>query len=316
MPEPPPASVRVSALTKHYGRVAALRGVSFEVSSGEIFGLLGLNGAGKTTTLECLLGLRRPDSGTITLEGVDALAHPMQVRQLVGAQLQSSTLQENITPRQALRLFASFYRTPVPVADLIARFSLHEKADAPFDSLSGGQRQRLALALAFVNNPRLVVLDEPTAGLDPQSRRELHAVIAGLREAGRTVLLSTHYLEEAHQLCDRIAILHEGRIVAIAPPADLIAQTRSSPRLVVRTIRPLDDAAVAALAGVESAQPHHGGWRLRTADANTTIVALVKQLERDGNALLDLHIERPSLEDAFIALTGRAWSVPGGEEHA
>ena len=162
----------------------AVRGVSFEVASGEIFGLLGPNGAGKTTTLECLLGLRRPDAGAITIDGIDVAAHPAQARRRVGAQLQAATLQDKITPRQALGLFAAFYREPAPVGDLLERFALAARADAPFDSLSGGQRQRLFLALAFVNQPRLLVLDEPTAGLDPQARRELHGLIAGLRTAG------------------------------------------------------------------------------------------------------------------------------------
>jgi ABC-2 type transport system ATP-binding protein len=204
--------------------VEALRGVSFEIGKGEIFGLLGPNGAGKTTALECILGLRRPDSGSVEIEGVDALAHPEEARQRVGALLQGGALQDKITPRRALGLFASFYREPEGVDALIERFGLGEKSDSAFDTLSGGQRQRLFLALAFVNNPELVVLDEPTAGLDPNSRRELHDSIVGMRGAGRTVLLSTHDLDEAHRLCDRIGILDRGRIVSMGRPGDLVAQ--------------------------------------------------------------------------------------------
>jgi len=315
MPESRPASVSVRELTKRYGPVEAVRGVSFEVAAGEIFGLLGPNGAGKTTTLECLLGLRRPDSGTISVDGIDAVAQPELAKERVGAQLQAATLQDKITPRQALKFFASFYREPATVDGLIERFALSDKVDAPFDSLSGGQRQRLFLALAFVNNPQIVVLDEPTAGLDPQSRRELHRLIAGLRAAGRTVLLSTHYLEEAHHLCDRIGILHEGRIVATGSPTELIARSSATPRLAVTTGRPLDRSAAAALSGVVSHESQESGWLLGTADVSKTITALVRHLESDGNTLVDLQILRPSLEDVFIELTGRPWSAltPEGE---
>ena len=314
MPESRPASVSVRELTRRYGAVEAVRGVSFEVAVGEIFGLLGPNGAGKTTTLECLLGLRRPDSGSITVDGIDAVARPELAKERVGAQLQAATLQDKITPREALEFSASFYREPAAVEGLIERFALSDKADAPFDSLSGGQRQRLFLALAFVNDPHLVVLDEPTAGLDPPSRRELHRLIVGLRTAGRTVLLSTHYLEEAHHLCDRIGILHEGRIVALASPAELIARSTAKPRVAVKTGRPFDRAQAAALPGVVSSEPQENGWLLGTTEVSRTIAALVRQLEADANPLLDLQILRPSLEDVFIELTGRPWSEPAKED--
>jgi ABC-2 type transport system ATP-binding protein len=220
---PRPANVSVHTLTKRYGTVEALRKVSFDVAAGEIFGLLGPNGAGKTTTIECILGLRRPDTGTVSIDGIDALSYPEQARQRTGAHVQSASLQDKITPRQALKLFSSFYRHPARVPDLLARFGLAEKADSAFETLSSGQRQRIFLALAFVGNPTLVVLDEPTAGLDPRARRELHQSIRDMRTDGKTVLLSTHYLEEAHELCDRVAILHEGRVIAMDEPDALIA---------------------------------------------------------------------------------------------
>lgn len=197
MRESCPASVEVRELTKRYGAVEAVRGVSFGVADGEIFGLLGRNGAGKTTTLECLLALRRPDAGTIRIGEIDALAEPERAKAIMGAQLQVSALPDKITPREALRFTASFYHDPLPVDALLEQFALTAKAEASFDSLSGGQKQRLFLALAFVHRPRVVVLDEPTVGLDPQARRELHAAIRELRASGVTVLLSTHYLEEA-----------------------------------------------------------------------------------------------------------------------
>jgi ABC-2 type transport system ATP-binding protein len=217
-------SVRVRDLARRYGPVEALRGVTFEITRGEIFGLLGPNGAGKTTALECILGLRRPDSGSIEIEGVDAVALPLEAKQRVGALLQAATLQDKITPRRVLGLFASFYREAAEVESLIERFGLKEKSNSAFDTLSGGQRQRLFLALAFVNNPGLLILDEPTAGLDPMSRRDLHALIAGMRDSGRTVLLSTHDLGEAQLLCDRVGIIDRGRIVALGRPDDLIAK--------------------------------------------------------------------------------------------
>ncbi len=307
MPESPPARISVRDLAKRYGAVEAIRGVTFEVVEGEIFGLLGPNGAGKTTTLECLLGLRRPDAGTVILDGVDALAHPEQAKERVGAQLQAATLQDKITPRQALRLFAAFYREPAPVDDLIARFALGAKADAPFETLSSGQRQRLFLALAFVNHPRLLILDEPTAGLDPLARRELHRIIVDLRATGRTVLLSTHDLEEARQLCDRLGILHEGRLIAVARPAELVAAAGAAPKLAVRTARRLMLERVQAWPAVTAAEPRDDGWLIATTDVTRTIIGLVRELETGGDELLDLQIHRPSLEDAFIELTGRPW---------
>jgi ABC-2 type transport system ATP-binding protein len=302
-----PASVSVRELTKHYGSVPAVTGVSLEVRPGEIFGLLGPNGAGKTTTLECILGLRRPDSGSIMIAGVDALARPEAARRRVGAQLQNAMLQDKISPRQALGLFASFYPDPAGIGELLEQFALGEKADANFDSLSGGQRQRLFLALAFVNQPQLVVLDEPTAGLDPQSRRDLHRMITGLRESGRTVLLSTHDLEEAHQLCDRLAVIDGGRVVAVAPPADLIRRSRTPARVSIRTTRPLAALQVRNLPDVVSVQASAGGWTLGTTNLTRTVVGVTGHLEAQGNELLDLEIHPPSLEDVFLELTGRAW---------
>ena len=314
MPAPPPAAVSVRGLAKRYGPVEAVRGVSFDVAAGEIFGLLGPNGAGKTTSLECILGLRRPDAGTIALAGVDALAQPDRAKERVGAQLQDAALQDQITPRQALRLFAGFYRAPAGVDELIDRFALAARADAPFAALSSGQRRRLFLALAFVNRPQVVVLDEPTAGLAPQARRRLHAIIAGVRAAGQTVLLSTHDLAEARHLCDRIGILDGGRLLAVARPADLIARGTTPPHVAVRTTRPLTAAQAAALPAVVDCRPRDDGWLLGTTDAGRTIIALARLLEAEANPLIDLQIERPSLEDVYLELTGRTWSAPEPED--
>ena len=308
MPELIPASVCVRDLAMRYGNVEALRGISFDVAAGEIFGLLGPNGAGKTTALECILGLRRQDSGTISIAGIDVLARPQDAKQIVGALIQAATLQDRITPRKALKLFASFYSKPAEVDHLIEKFGLTNKAEAAFETLSAGQRQRLFLALAFVNNPSLLVLDEPTAGLDPRSRRDLHDIIAEMRETGRTVLLSTHDIDEAYSLCDRIGILDHGRVIAAARPADLIRDFRSSSSIQVRTTRPLQESQLVSLPCVKGCSKMDDGWVIGTSNLNETIVGLVRGVESCGNEFLDLKVLRPSLEDVFLSLTGTVWS--------
>lgn len=309
MPAPSPAFLRVCALTKRYGTVEALRGVSFEIAAGEIFGLLGQNGAGKTTTLECILGLRGPDSGQVFLGELDALVQPEAAKQLLGAQIQSTALQDLITPRQALRLFASFYRNAARVDSLIEQFALGEKADAPFASLSTGQKQRLFLALAFVNQPQVILLDEPTTGLDPRSRRELHQLILNLRAAGRAVLFCTHDLDEAAQLCDRIGILDAGRIIATGTVAELIARSSALPRIRLRTTRPLPPALLAELPKTSLISQDDAVCRLSAPEPNTTIAALVTGLQREGIEIVDLQVERASLEDVFLEITGRVYSA-------
>jgi ABC-2 type transport system ATP-binding protein len=295
----------VKDLVKRYGDVEAVRGVSFEVSGGEIFGLLGPNGAGKTSTVECVVGLRRPDGGSIRLCDMDALQQPERVKQRVGVALQATALQDKITPREALRLFGSFYRNRADVNQLIDRFALGEKADSPFDTLSGGQRQRLALALAFVNQPEVLFLDEPTTGLDPQSRRDLHDSILEMRREGRTVLLTTHYIEEAHALCDRIAIVDHGRVIAEGRPDELIAKARDTQRISVRTAQPLALNELRALPAVQSASQAGDQAELKTTRVSQTVIELVRLIEARNNELVDLHIHRPSLEDVFIELTGK-----------
>jgi ABC-2 type transport system ATP-binding protein len=213
-------ALAVHGLTRRYGAVKAVDGISFEVAAGEVFGLLGPNGAGKTTTLESILGLVRPDAGRIEIEGD---ADPARARAKVGAVLQSTGLPDKITPREALTVFGAFYSAPPDPQTLLERFGLVEKADAAFDTLSGGQKQRLALALAFAGNPRLLLLDEPTTGLDPQMRREVQDHIAAIRQEGRAVLLATHDMAEAERLCDRIAVIAQGRVLATGAPRELIA---------------------------------------------------------------------------------------------
>ena len=300
------AHVVVRDLRKYYDGVEAVRGVSFTIEPGEIFGLLGPNGAGKTTTVECLVGLREPDDGQLEVCGLDARRNPREVKQKIGVALQSTSLQDKITPREALRLFGSFYRERVPPETLLERFALTEKADAHFETLSGGQRQRLALALAFVNRPQLVFLDEPTTGLDPQSRRELHAAIARMKQDGYTVLFTTHHLDEAEQLCDRVAIIDRGRIVASGAPHALIAQSKGMHSVTLVTSRPVESGRLAALPGVEelAIDPGHDAMvRFQTSNATATLAALMRLLEETRIDVLDLQVRKASLEDVFLQLT-------------
>ena len=298
-----PAQVIVRDLWKRYDGIDAVQGASFEVAAGEVFGLLGPNGAGKTTTLECLVGLREPDRGTLEVGGVDARLHPAEVKQRVGVALQSTALPDQITPREALRLFGSFYRQRVEPALLLERFALTEKADARFDSLSGGQRQRLALALAFVNDPTLIVLDEPTTGLDPQTRRDLHLEIARMKREGCTVLLSTHQLAEAESLCDRSAIIDRGRVVATGTPQELIARSSALQSVSVTANPPLAREKLARLPGVRDLEDEGAGVRFRTADATATLAGLSRLLAEERAELVELRVSKASLEDVFLRLT-------------
>jgi len=299
-----PAKVIVRDLRKRYGGIEAARGVSFEIQDGEIFGLLGPNGAGKTTTLECIIGLREPDSGSVEVCGIDARQRPREVKRKIGAALQTTSLQDKITPREALNLFGSFYQYKSTAEQLLERFGLIDKADAAFDTLSAGQRQRLALALAFVNKPELVFLDEPTTGLDAQSRRELHGEILRMKHDGHTVLLTTHYMEEAESLCDRIAVIDKGAIVATGGTRELIAGSTAEPSITLTASRPLDRAMFARVAGASDVTVRGGTVSFRAADANRAVADLLKILDAERLSILDLHVQKASLEDVFLELTG------------
>lgn len=301
-PSPPPPVV-VRGLSKAYAGKPAVRGVDLEVAAGEIFGLLGPNGAGKTTTVECLVGLRAPDAGEIHLCGIDARRHPDAIRQRLGVALQSTALPDRMTPREALRLFGRFYARQRPEEELLARFGLTAQGDQAFDRLSGGQRQRLALALAFVNEPAVVFLDEPTTGLDPQARRDLHALIRGLRDDGCAVVLTTHLLDEAETLCDRVAIIDRGRVVATGSPRDLAAGSRRRQAVTLRARGPLAPARLAALPGVSAWEARPDGGSFETEDPAATLAALAPLLAAPGVELLELQVRRASLEDVFLQLT-------------
>lgn len=296
-------AVEIRNLRKRYGAVEAVRGVSFSIRAGEIFGLLGPNGAGKTSTLECLVGLRDPDDGEFEIGGVDARKNPQVVKEKIGVALQSTSLPDKLTAREALVLFGAFYRDHEPVEELLARFGLREKADLPFDALSGGQRQRLALALAFVNRPSVVIFDEPTMGLDPRARQELHEEILKMKADGHTVLLSTHYLEEAEKLCDRIAIIDRGVVVATGTPRDLMAGSGNRQSMVLRCDRAVPRTWIERLPGVVDIAGGEADYRLTTTSALPTLAALMPLLAEQQVELVELQVRKTSLEDLFLQLT-------------
>ncbi len=295
-----------AGLVKRYQGAVALDGIDLQVRAGEIVGLLGRNGAGKTTLLECLLGLRTLDHGSVRIQNIDAGQNPAAARARVGAQLQGATLQDDLTPAEALALFASFYPQPADPSELLRRFALEEKSHARFGTLSAGQRQRLFLALAFVNRPVLLVLDEPTTGLDVASRRELHRQILAARDEGCAVLLSTHYGEEAAALCDRVAILDRGRILKVDTPAALRSGAgRTTVRIVARPMP--DPGWFRALAGVSSVARSGPECVLETAQAAPVVAAVTRWIEAAGGELIDLRVQPPSLEDLVVELTGQPW---------
>jgi ABC-2 type transport system ATP-binding protein len=292
-------------LHKRYGDTVALQGISLEIKKGEVFGLLGPNGAGKTTTIEILEGLRQPDEGTVRVCGFDPWREGLALKQAIGAQLQATVLPDKMRVEEALRLFASFYPDHASVEMLMERFGLAEKRRAFFENLSGGQKQRLALALALVNDPELILLDEPTVGLDAQLRRDIHALIAQFREEGRTLLLTTHYIEEAERLCDRVAIIDRGRLVALGTPRELIRARGHGTRLEVRLAKPVAAEQLKELDAVVDCRETEGLYFLHAQPVAPAIAALIRYLETQENALLDLHIAQPTLEDVFVEMTGR-----------
>jgi ABC-2 type transport system ATP-binding protein len=297
--------IQVENLTKRYGDVEAVRGISFAVEEGEVFGLLGPNGAGKTSTIEILEGLRTPDGGKLSVCGYDPRTHADELKHEIGAALQSTSLPDKIRVAEAIRLFASFYKRRRNVDDLLKRFGLEEKRNAFYSSLSGGQKQRLAIAMALVNDPKVLFLDEPTAGLDPQVRREIYDVIEELKNEKKTIVLTTHYIEEAEKLCDRVAIVDHGKLIIEGTPRALKQGSADKTRIEVRLAKPESNDTLKCLDGVSDCRDINGAFVLHCQRPPQAIVALVKHLEAQGNELVSLEIATPSLEDVFIELTGR-----------
>jgi ABC-2 type transport system ATP-binding protein len=298
--------IRVADLRKRYGETRAVDGVTFEVPAGTVFGLLGPNGAGKTTTVEVLEGLRTPDSGSVQVLGVDAIRDPDSLKPRVGVSLQTAALYPRLTVVELLDLFGSFYQRTLPTDQLIAMMDLGEKRSSRTQELSGGQRQRLSVALALVNDPELVFLDEPTTGMDPAARRALWDVVLGLKHDGRSVLLTTHYLEEAEVLCDRVAIMDHGRILEEGTVEDLVGRHFKERAVRFDAIEGLDDARLETMPGVASVKREDGAVLLYTSDVAATIGAVLDASESLGVEPANLGVRRATLEDVFLDLTGRA----------
>jgi len=297
--------LQVENLEKRYEDVHAVRGVSFSVQEGEVFGLLGPNGAGKTSTIEVLEGLRVADGGRVSVCGFDPQKNPNELKQEIGAALQATSLPDKLRVHEALLLFGSFYKRRRKSDELLKRFGLEEKRNAFYSQLSGGQKQRLVLALALLNDPKVLFLDEPTAGLDPQVRREIYDVIEELKREKKTIVLTTHYIEEAERLCDRVAIVDHGKVIAEGSPRELKTRSANTTRIEVRLSKPAENGTLKSLDGVMDARELDGGYVLHCQRTAPAIVALVKHLESQNNELVSLEIATPSLEDVFIELTGR-----------
>ncbi len=301
------AAIEVRGLRKSYGEVEAVRGIDFEVAAGEVFALLGPNGAGKTTTVEILEGIRQRTSGDVRVLGFDPDRQKMQLKDRIGVCLQSTNFPDKMRVREALDLFGSFYSQTRGTAALLGRLQLEEKRDAFYGTLSGGQKQRLAIALALVNNPALLFLDEPTSGLDPQVRLEIHALIAQLRAEGCTILLTTHYIEEAERLCDRVAIIDEGRIVALGTPRELQKAGEAESSVTILCDQTLIGRNLPAWPGATKTELSDDGRRLTAHSAHParTLAGMLNWLEVSRIGLEDVRLSRPTLEDVFIAMTGK-----------
>lgn len=295
--------IEIDRLVKSYGGRTVVDHVSLTVTRGEIFGILGPNGAGKTTTVECLLGLRTPDSGRIRVGGMDLQHNSPRIKHMMGAQLQESELPDKLKVGEAMRLHSSFYREPADWRELLEALHLAEMTDTQFRHLSGGQKQRLSIALAVIGNPQIAVLDELTTGLDPQARRDTWQLIERIRDRGVTVLLVTHFMEEAERLCDRLAVIDSGRVVALDSPSRLIAAVDGAQRIRFRPSAPLDPALLRDLPPVITVQ--QSGDQIMITGTMNALPAAITLLNQHGVAPIDLRVEQPTLDDAFVALTDR-----------
>jgi ABC-2 type transport system ATP-binding protein len=298
--------IEVSSLHKRYGSKVAVEDVSFSVDQGEIFGIVGPNGAGKTTTVECIEGLRKPDGGSVSVLGLDPQRDGAELRQRLGAQLQQSDLPEKLKVWEALDLYASFYPRPADWVRLLESLGLAEKRNTRFGKLSGGQKQRLSIALALVGNPEVAILDELTTGLDPHARRETWDLIEGIRERGVTVLLVTHFMEEAERLCDRIAVVDSGRVVAIDTPAGLVSRVQSEQRIRFNVSTPLNERLLTALPEVRHVSVN--GSHVVVTGTGNLLNAVIAVLARHEIVVGGLRVEQASLDDAFVALTHREFA--------
>lgn len=295
------AVIEVQNLRKRYGDTVAVKDVSFTVDRGEIFGILGPNGAGKTTTVECVSGLRTPDAGTIGVLGREP--RDPRLRELVGVQLQESQLPEKMTVREALELYGAFYPEPADWRRLAADLGLDDQLRTRYAKLSGGRKQRLSIALALIGNPRIAILDELTTGLDPQARRDTWDLIESIRDTGVTIVLVTHFMEEAERLCDRIAVIDRGAVAALDTPAGLVNTVATEQRIRFRPSAPLDDALLLAAPEVSAVRRH--GPQIEVVGGGNLLHAVTSVLAAHQIIANDLRVEQASLDDAFVRLVGR-----------
>jgi ABC-2 type transport system ATP-binding protein len=296
--------IQVDHLRKVYGATVAVDDVSFEIYAGEIFGMVGPNGAGKTTTTECIEGLRHPDGGAIEVFGMSPQKDSYALRERIGVQLQTSALQDRLKVWEALDLFAAFYANPVDAKQLLGQMGLADKRNEKFAKLSGGQKQRLFIALALINNPELVFLDELTTGLDPQARHAMWDMVRGIREQGKTVFLTTHFMEEAERLCDRVAIMDHGKIVALDTPQNLIRKLGAGNRLIFSIDGKLDLQKLQRVEGVTRVEPDNDEFVV-SGHGERLVGDVVHAITMNGMRLRTLRTEQPNLEDVFLKLTGR-----------
>jgi len=299
--------IQVENLIKHYGKIKAIDGISFHVKKGEVFGMLGPNGAGKTTTVEIIEGLRKADSGSITVLDMDVSEVPGKVKQKIGVQLQAPALMPLLTVEEILNLFSGFYDSHLPADELLELLALQESRKVLVKNLSGGQQQRLSVAMAMVNNPEIAFLDEPTTGLDPQARRSLWTVIEDMRSKGKTIFLTTHYMEEAERLCDRLVIIDHGKIIAEGAPHDLISESFEEKAIQFEMELPPDKLILESLPGVTSVAIDNSEVVMYSEDITATMSAVLKHAEKTDTSdkLKNLHVRHASLEDVFLKLTGR-----------
>ncbi len=300
-------AISVRGLRKSYGDFEAVRGLDFEVRNGEVFGLLGPNGAGKTTTIEILEGIRQRTAGDVLVLGFDPDKQKQLLKDRIGVCLQATNLPAKIRVQEALVLFGALYSRMLSPTDLLKRLQLWDKRDAFFETLSGGQKQRLAIALGLINDPNLLFLDEPSTGLDPQVRLEIHSLIQDLRNEKRTILMTTHYIEEAERLCDRVAIVDAGKVIAIGSPRELMEKSAGKSTIEIECSVSLQGRAIPQWPEATDAKLADNPRRLvvHSTKPARTLVEMIKWVESEGLELEDVHLSRPTLEDVFIELTGK-----------